>query len=91
MTTGSAVVRVSIKDVNDNEPYFEKEFYKAEVREDSFTGQSIITIAAKDADGEYLAAVQLLYADLFLPCFLLPFKSLTHAMLPCFYLLNVYV
>lgn len=57
VTTGSAVVRVSIKDVNDNEPYFEKEFYKAEVREDSFTGQSIITIAAKDADGEYLAAV----------------------------------
>lgn len=50
-------MRVSIKDVNDNEPYFEKEFYKAEVREDSFTGQSIITIAAKDADGEYLAAV----------------------------------
>lgn len=49
---GSAVVRVSIKDVNDNEPYFEQELYTASVREDSFTGQSIITIEAKDRDGQ---------------------------------------
>eukprot|EP00105_Crassostrea_gigas_P039530 XP_019923678.1 PREDICTED: neural-cadherin-like [Crassostrea gigas] len=48
--TGSAGVRVSIKDVNDNEPYFEQELYTASVREDSFTGQSIITIEAKDRD-----------------------------------------
>ncbi|XP_061183428.1 neural-cadherin-like [Saccostrea echinata] len=48
--TGSAVVRVSIKDVNDNKPYFEESLYFASVREDSFTGQSITTIAAKDLD-----------------------------------------
>ncbi|XP_048742923.2 neural-cadherin-like isoform X4 [Ostrea edulis] len=48
--TGSAVVRVSIKDVNDNNPYFEESLYFASVREDSFTGQSITTIAAKDPD-----------------------------------------
>lgn len=45
-------MRVSIKDVNDNNPYFEESLYFASVREDSFTGQSITTIAAKDPDGK---------------------------------------
>ena len=42
--TGTATVRVTIRDVNDNEPIFDQSFYNVSVREDDAIGHCILKV-----------------------------------------------
>ena len=42
--TGTATVRVTIRDVNDNEPIFDQSFYNVSVREDESIGRCILKV-----------------------------------------------
>ena len=42
--TGTATVRVTIRDVNDNEPIFDQSFYNVSVREDEAIGHCILKV-----------------------------------------------
>ena len=46
--TGTATVRVTIRDVNDNEPIFDQSFYNVSVREDDAVGHCILKVRALD-------------------------------------------
>ncbi|XP_028815789.1 protocadherin-1-like isoform X2 [Denticeps clupeoides] len=46
----SALLRVTVTDVNDNVPRFEKSHYEAELSENSPTGHSVLQVRANDAD-----------------------------------------
>ena len=45
--TGTATVRVTIRDVNDNEPIFDQSFYNVSVREDDAVGHCILKVSRK--------------------------------------------
>ena len=47
---GTTVVRVIIDDVNDNDPYFERDFYNMEVPWDAGVGSSVGRVVAIDPD-----------------------------------------
>ena len=47
---GTTVVRVIIDDVNDNDPYFERDFYNMEIPWDAFVGSSVGRVVAIDPD-----------------------------------------
>ena len=42
--TGTATVRVTIRDVNDNEPIFDQSFYNVSVREDEAVGHCVLKV-----------------------------------------------
>lgn len=46
----SALLRITITDVNDNPPRFEKSHYEAELLENSPTGHSVLQVKANDSD-----------------------------------------
>jgi len=48
--TATATVRVTIRDVNDNEPIFDQSFYNVSVREDDAVGHCILKVSATDPD-----------------------------------------
>lgn len=43
-------VKITISDINDNKPLFDKSSYLARVSEDATTGTSVVTVFAKDDD-----------------------------------------
>jgi protocadherin-16/23 len=43
--TGTATVRVTIRDVNDNEPIFDQSFYNVSVREDEAVGHCVLKVS----------------------------------------------
>lgn len=45
-----ADVKITISDVNDNKPLFDKPTYSASIDEDAPTGSSVVTVFATDAD-----------------------------------------
>ncbi len=50
--TATTTLQISVKDVNDNRPVFERELYNASVRESLPIGSSIVTVRASDVDAE---------------------------------------
>lgn len=46
----TAYVRVSISDVNDNQPVFAQSIYEVNVDEDQDVGSTILTVSANDED-----------------------------------------
>ena len=48
--SSSASVRVSIQDINDNEPIFERTFYNATLKENERVGLCFLKVSAKDPD-----------------------------------------
>ncbi|XP_030648003.1 protocadherin Fat 4-like [Chanos chanos] len=55
--SSSVSLRLQITDVNDNAPFFEKNYYEAYIAENNAAGQSIFTIKASDADWKQNARV----------------------------------
>lgn len=49
---GSGTVTISVADVNDNEPYFEKASYEVSAPETLTTGEAVFSVAAMDKDNE---------------------------------------
>ncbi|XP_077579230.1 protocadherin-16-like [Stigmatopora nigra] len=49
--SSTAVVRVLIRDSNDNRPVFERRFYNVSVAEDAAPGTCVLEVLARDADG----------------------------------------
>ncbi|KAK2720851.1 hypothetical protein QYM36_004658, partial [Artemia franciscana] len=48
--SGSTIVRVTIRDVNDNEPIFDQSFYNVSIAEDEVAGHCILKVSATDPD-----------------------------------------
>ncbi|XP_071267163.1 protocadherin alpha-8-like isoform X15 [Salvelinus alpinus] len=48
--SGTSLIIVNVKDVNDNIPIFKKTLYKARIPENTPIGASVITVQASDAD-----------------------------------------
>uniref|UniRef100_A0AC34GLL0 Cadherin domain-containing protein n=1 Tax=Panagrolaimus sp. ES5 TaxID=591445 RepID=A0AC34GLL0_9BILA len=49
---GSGIVTITVADVNDNEPYFEKSVYDVSVPETLAPGEAVFSVAALDKDNE---------------------------------------
>ncbi|VDN56530.1 unnamed protein product [Dracunculus medinensis] len=49
---GSGNVTIQVKDVNDNQPFFEKSFYWSSVPETALVGSPIMSVSALDKDNE---------------------------------------
>lgn len=43
---------IQVKDVNDNQPFFEKSFYWSSVPETALVGSPIMSVSALDKDNE---------------------------------------
>ncbi|XP_048088384.1 protocadherin gamma-C5-like isoform X29 [Alosa alosa] len=48
--SGTALIQVTVQDINDNEPKFGQTLYKATVKESATIGQSVLSIMASDFD-----------------------------------------
>lgn len=49
---GFGNVTIRVMDINDNEPYFEKDLYEITIPETAPVGSPVLTVLAKDADNE---------------------------------------
>lgn len=50
VSADTAYVRVSVSDVNDNQPVFAQSVYEVSVDEDQDVGSTILTVSANDED-----------------------------------------
>lgn len=50
VSADTAYVRVSVSDVNDNQPVFAQSVYEVNVDEDQDVGSTILTVTANDED-----------------------------------------
>lgn len=50
VSADTAYVRISISDVNDNQPVFARGVYEVNVAEDQDVGSTILTVTANDED-----------------------------------------
>ncbi|XP_062342187.1 protocadherin gamma-C5-like [Osmerus eperlanus] len=48
--SGTTIIRVNVKDINDNEPQFEQATYKTQVHENAIRGVSVLNVKATDLD-----------------------------------------
>ncbi|XP_067322476.1 LOW QUALITY PROTEIN: protocadherin-16 [Anolis sagrei] len=55
--SSTALVRVALQDVNDNEPLFESSFYNVSLKEDTLPGTCFLQITATDADSGSLGSL----------------------------------
>uniref|UniRef100_A0ABM5FVG6 Protocadherin-16 n=1 Tax=Pogona vitticeps TaxID=103695 RepID=A0ABM5FVG6_9SAUR len=55
--SSTAVLRVALQDVNDNEPIFERNFYNISVKEDVPPGTCFLQVTATDADSGSLGSL----------------------------------
>ncbi|XP_044210752.1 protocadherin-16-like [Thunnus albacares] len=49
--SSTAVVKIVLQDINDNEPVFERNFYNVSIKENTAAGTCILEVTATDADG----------------------------------------
>ncbi|XP_042316175.1 protocadherin-16 [Sceloporus undulatus] len=55
--SSTALIRVALQDVNDNEPIFESNFYNVSLKEDAFPGTCFLQVTATDADSGSLGTL----------------------------------
>uniref|UniRef100_A0A4W4G0C1 Protocadherin-16 n=1 Tax=Electrophorus electricus TaxID=8005 RepID=A0A4W4G0C1_ELEEL len=55
--SSTALVEISLQDINDNEPVFESAFYNVSIKENTAAGTCFLEVTAKDADGGSFGAV----------------------------------
>lgn len=60
---GFGNVTIRVLDMNDNEPYFEKDLYEVEVAETAPVGFPVLTLAAKDADNENVYVLKYVFIN----------------------------
>ncbi|KAF7700324.1 protocadherin-16 [Silurus meridionalis] len=55
--SSTAVVKVILQDINDNEPVFGSKFYNASIKENTAAGTCFLEVKARDADGGLFGSV----------------------------------
>ncbi|XP_066507713.1 protocadherin-16-like [Hoplias malabaricus] len=55
--SSTALVEISLQDINDNEPVFGSSFYNVSIKENTAAGTCFLEVTAKDADGGSFGAI----------------------------------
>ncbi|KAF7701166.1 protocadherin-16 [Silurus meridionalis] len=55
--SSTAIVEISLQDINDNKPVFGSSFYNASIKENTATGTCFLEVTAVDADGGSFGAI----------------------------------